>query len=178
MRYATNLGKWRTLKAEETQEEKSLIAAKVKNKLETIPRVLANSYADFFTDKLIKMRNETPSNNVVAEEVFKTLVPRVKENLEIKEVTIAEIKKIIMKSKPSKSRGNDELNWLIMRQIPDFSVICVAHLINCIIRTGRIIPIHKNNKDKKKLASFCPINNLNAVERYIVKMPLRRVNDL
>ena len=132
------------------------------------------------------MKNKMPSNNIVAEEVFKTLVPRVDEELTIKEVTIKDIKEIIKKSKPSKSRGNDELNMLIIKLIPDFLAICIAHLVNCIIRMGiflqtlktsHIIPIHKNKKDKKQLSSFCPINNWNVVEKIVETVLKKQVTD-
>ena len=98
MRYKTNLGKWKTLKEVESEEEKSLTSAVVKGKLESSPIALAKGFAEFFTNKLETMKNEMPSNNIVAEEVFKTLVPRVDEELTIKEVTIKDIKEIIRKT--------------------------------------------------------------------------------
>lgn len=102
------------------QEEIGLTAAIIKGKLETSPKVLAENYADFFTEKLKTIKEEMMDNNVVAEGVIKTLVPRVDNNLIIKEVKIRDVKKIIQQLKPSKLRGSDELNMFIMRKIPFF----------------------------------------------------------
>ena len=64
----------------------------------------------------------------------------------------------------------------VLKQIPEFSAICLTHIINNIIRksifpkslkTSRIIPIHKKNKDRFDLTSYRPINNLNVVEKIV-----------
>ena len=49
-RYNTNLGKWKEMKLEEDEEDKTLVSAVVNNKVETSPKNLANE----FTKSLLK----------------------------------------------------------------------------------------------------------------------------
>ena len=103
-------------------------------------------------------------------------MPRNEEDIKLKEVTIKEVYEIINKSRPTKSRGNNEVNMYILKQIPQLSAIALTHIINCIIRTGifpesmkisRVIPILKPKKDKNSLRSYRPINNMNVTEKVI-----------
>merc|ERR1711954_214911 len=100
-----------------------------------------------------------PSNNILAEKIYKRLLPRVEETLKNSEVKIKDVLNTINKSKATKARGNDNLNMYVLKQISEFLAICITHIINSIIRksifpstlkTSRIIPIYKKNKDKKK----------------------------
>ena len=75
-------------------------------------------------------------NEIVAEKFYKILGPRVEENFELNEVLIKDLLKTLKESKMSKSRGNDNLNMYVIRQIPEFSAICIRHIIDCIIRTS------------------------------------------
>ena len=72
------------------------------------------------------MKDDHPNNNIVAEKVFKTLIPRNENNLEIKEVTIREVYDTITKAKTTKACGNCEMNMFILKQIPNFAAICIT----------------------------------------------------
>ena len=63
----------------------------------------------------------------------------------------------------------------------------IAHLINCIIKTGvypkilkisRITPIKKPDKPQHDIDSYCPINNLATLEKIIeqhIKLHLKHI---
>ena len=85
-RYATNLGKWKTLREEEIQEDKSLNTAIVNGNVITSQEKLANEYSKSFVHKINSIKSEMPNNNILAEKIYKKLVPRVEENFVMKEV--------------------------------------------------------------------------------------------
>ena len=110
----------------------------------------------------------------MAEKIYKQLIEGNDDSMEVEEVTIKEMYKLITKSRPTKLRGNNELNMYVLRQIPELAAICLTHLVNSIIRTrqfpdilkiSRIIPILKPKKDRMSLQSNRPMNNLNVLER-------------
>ena len=89
------LSKWKSLKEEEVQEDRSLSKAKINNKIITSQKKLAEEYADSFLKKLETIKEDLPSNNIVAEKVFKLLIPRNNNDIKIKEVPIKEVYKTI-----------------------------------------------------------------------------------
>ena len=144
------------------QENKGLTSAKINGKVVSSQKVLAEEYTKSFLKKIEEIQESLPNNNIVAENTFKTLVERNENEFEFREVRIKEVYKYITKSRPTKARGNCELNMFILRKIPEFAAICLTHIINNIIRTAtfpkalktsRMIPILKPNKDKNLLTS-------------------------
>merc|ERR1711954_533440 len=175
-KYNTNLGKWKELKIEEGNENKTLVSAHINNKIECSPKTLANEFSKTLLNKIQEIKSELPVNDIIAEKIYKNLVPRIEEDIQLKEVTIKEVYEFINKSRPTKSRGNNEVNMYILKQIPQLSAIALTHIINTIIRTGifpdcmkisRVIPILKPKKDKNLLRSYRPINNMNVIEKII-----------
>merc|ERR1711954_545075 len=175
-KYNTNLGKWKELKIEEGNENKTLVSAHINNKVECSPKTLANEFSKTLLDKIQEIKSELPVNDIIAEKIYKDLVPRNENDIKLKEVTIKEIYEIINKSRPTKLRGNNEVNMYILKQIPQLSAIALTHIINTIIRTGifpdcmkisRVIPILKPKKDKNLLRLYRPINNMNVIEKVI-----------
>ena len=73
-------------------------------------------------------------------------MPRNEEDIKLKEVTIKEVYEIINKSRPTKSRGNNEVNMYILKQIPQLSAIALTHIINCTIRMGIFSRKYENIK--------------------------------
>ena len=62
----------------------------------------------------------------------------------------------------------------VMKHTPEFSSICMTHVVNCIIRSGvfpeilktsQILPILKPKKDRKLLTLHGPINNMCVIEK-------------
>merc|ERR1711954_299442 len=183
-KYNTNLGKWKELKIEEGNENKTLVSAHINNKLECSPKTLANEFSKTLLDKIQEIKSELPVNDIIAEKIYKDLVPRNENDIKLKEVTIKEIYEFINKSRPTKSRGNNEINMYILKQIPQLSAIALTHIINTIIRTGifpdcmkisRVIPILKPKKDKNLLRSYRPINNMNVIEKVIEQVLKKQI---
>merc|ERR1711954_185007 len=135
-KYNTNLGKWKELKIEEGNENKTLVSAYINNKIECSPKTLANEISKTLLDKIQEIKNELPVNDIIAEKIYKDLVPRNENEIKLQEVTIKEIYEIINKSRPTKSRGNNEVNMYILKQIPQLAAIALTHIRNTIIRMG------------------------------------------
>ena len=87
-------------------------------------------------DKIQEIKSELPVNDIIAEKIYKDLVPRNENEIKLQEVTIKEVYDIINKSRPTKLQGNNEVNMYILKQIPQLSAIALTHIINTIIRTG------------------------------------------
>ena len=105
----------------------------------------------------LKTEDSMPSSTILAQLVFKKLVKRNPKDFKLKEVTIKDTYNYLNKLKPSKSRGDDEVNNFIIKQIPNFMAVCITHLFNHIVwkgifpdnlKTSRVIPIRKPNKRK------------------------------
>ena len=123
---------------------------------------------------------------MTAETVFKQLIPRNPNDFEFSEITINQMAKIIHKSKPTKSRGNDEVNMFTIKEIPQLVSIALTHLCNTMVRKGvfpsalktsRVIPILKPGKCSKDLKSFRPINNMNAIDKLIEEIMKTQLTD-
>ena len=126
-------------------------------------------YSDHVVKKLKKIRDLMPSLTIVAQIVFKKLVPRSQNDFELKEITISQAYEFIEKLKPSKSCGNNEINNFIVKQIPQFMALSITHLFNHMVRsstfpdvlkTSRVIPIKKPKKPGDHIDSFRPINSM------------------
>ena len=91
-------------------------------------------------------------------------------------VRYKDIEKVISKIKPSRSRGDNEVTNLMIREIPQYATLATMHLFNCMVRTGifpkeyqvsRFIPLKKKDKDDLDINSHRPVNNLNPIEKCI-----------
>ena len=135
----------------------------IDNKTETSPKTLANEFTKNVLKKIKEIRDELPENDLVAEMIYKDLMPRIKNSIKLEEVTIKQMYELINKAKPTKARGNNELNMHILKHIPQLTLIVLTHIVNTIIRTGifpdcmkisQVIPILNPRKDKKSLRSY------------------------
>ena len=127
-------GKWKVLKEESGDKKKGLINAIIDGKEVKSPKKLANEYATASMGKIRKFKENLPKSTLTAKKVVIELIPRSKEEFKIEETTISEMAKIIHKSKPSKSHGNDEVNMYCIKEIPHLMAICLTHLWNCMVR--------------------------------------------
>ena len=75
LRYATNLGKWKTLREEENFEEKGLNTAIVDGKIINSQEKLANKFSESFLNKICNIKKEMPANNILAENFLKNWYP-------------------------------------------------------------------------------------------------------
>ena len=150
---------WKEL-IEFKEEEKTLLRVNINNKPITSPRKLAQSYGEHLIAKLTKIKDKLPASTIIAEKTFKDLVPYVENDFKLKRMTIRETYKYIEKLKPSKCRGNDEVNNFIIKEIPQFMALSINHLYNHMIVTGvypsclktsRIIPIKKPGKSSDNI---------------------------
>ena len=69
------------------QENKGLNTAIVGGEIISSQEKLANEYSKSFLDKINEIKNEMPTNNILAEKIDTNFIPRVEETLKISEVT-------------------------------------------------------------------------------------------
>ena len=100
--------------------------------------------------------------------------------------TIEDITRIIKKLKPKNSKGNDITNMKIIKKLCPAIIPHITHLVNSIIYTeiyptilkvSRISPILKPDKNGEFIDSYCPINNLSAVEKIIEEFLKEQLNE-
>lgn len=110
-----------------------------------------------------------PTSTILAQIIYKKLVKRNRNDFKFKKTTIEGTYKYSIKLKPPKSRGDDELNISIVKQIPNLMALCITHLCNHkvrkgifpeIIKTSIVILLKKPRKPKDSLNAFRPINNI------------------
>merc|ERR1712081_109510 len=64
--FNTNLGKWKELKVEEGNENKTLVSAHINNKIECSPKTLANEFSKTLLNKIQEIKSELPVNDIIA----------------------------------------------------------------------------------------------------------------
>merc|ERR1712081_125778 len=87
-------------------------------------------------NKLTKIKESLPTSTILAQMIYRKLVPKITTEFQLKKFTIKEIYKYIEKIPPSKCRGNDEINNYILKEIPKIMALAITHLYNHIIETG------------------------------------------
>ena len=142
---------------------------------------------EFFIDKIRKIRESFAVNvNISSIQILQKLVPKCKNNFEIKMVTVDDIARIIKKLKPKNSKGNDITNMKIIKKLCPAIIPHITHLVNSIIYTeiyptilkvSRISPILKPDKQSEFIDSYRPINNLSAVEKIVEEFLKEQMNE-
>merc|ERR1711954_472042 len=116
---------------------------------------------------------------------FKSVIPRVNDDIVLEPVTIKEVKKIIKSMKNSNSRGNTEITNQIVKTLIDYLGVALSHLANTIYKTGvypkalkiaRVLPLKKSGKPSESLNSFRPINNLCPLDKIIEETLRTRID--
>ena len=79
---------------------------------------IVNISNQFFLDKISKIRANFPIfSDISAIEILQNLIPKGKNNFQIKMATIGDIERIIKKMKPKNSKGNDITNMKIIKKL-------------------------------------------------------------
>merc|ERR1711954_605256 len=82
--------RWQTLKDLTPSDDAVPSQIKHNGKIITSPREIANEYSQFLEMKTEKIREDTKFTNFKAQKIFKSVVPRVDEDLVFEDVTIGE----------------------------------------------------------------------------------------
>ena len=135
----------------------------IDGKKTTSQRKIANEYGEHLLRKIDKLTKDILDEKEVAIKLFQKLIPKVDEDFVIKEARYKEVYKIISKLKPTKSRGDNEVTNMLIREIPQIMTLATMHLFNSMVRTGsfpkdyktsHIIPLCKKDKDELDIDSF------------------------
>ena len=78
-----------------------------------------------------KLTKDIPDEKQVAINLFENFIPQVENDWELKEVRYKEVYEIVSKLKPSKSRGDNEVTNLLLREIPQIMMLSIMHLSIC-----------------------------------------------
>ena len=164
--------KWKFINQEDGK--KTPVMVRVKGRMMTNQCLIANSYGEHLKDQIETITKEIPDNTDDAMKLFEKLIPKVDDELVMEEASYSEVYKLVSSLKPSKCRGENEVTNAMLREIPQIITLAVLHLFNWMVRKGtfpkkfktsRIIPLRKRDKDAANLDSFCPVNNLNPIEK-------------
>merc|ERR1711954_246639 len=138
--------------------------------------MIAENYAEFNDKKLEDVRKDVHFENFKAINLFKRVIPRVENDVQLEPVTVKEIKKIIKELKSTNSRGNTEITNRVVKTLKDYLGVALSHLANTIYETGvypealkgaRVLPLKKHGKPTDDMNSFRPINNLCPLDKVI-----------
>ena len=98
------------------------------------PKQIGKLFADFFVDKVEKIRENFSDDINPALETLNELIKKPDVSFNFKEVTVAQVYETIQKLKNSHARGNDEMTSLIMKEAPHFNSMALCHLVNSILQ--------------------------------------------
>ena len=135
------------------------------------PQVLANSFADFFDNKIVSLKERLRSSNFVDNDLSIVInQPSCSSCFNnFSEVTVDQITKLIAKSKPKTSKLDPAPTGLIKQSVnivaPFVTNIINASLTSGIFPTdlkkGLILPLLKKpSLDREELCNYRPITNL------------------
>lgn len=174
------------MKVINNDEDSTPVEVKIKNKLLSSPREIAEEYHKFHLQKMKKIREKIESQNFAAFNIFRKVNPKVKEDLELAPVHISEVRKIMKRMKNSNAQGNTEItNWFI-KTIPQFMSIALTHLANQIFSTGlfpqvlkssRMIQLKKAGKVRGASQVIWTNNNQNPIEKILEELIRSRINN-
>ena len=147
---------------------------------------LAQTFDDHFIDKIEKMQSEFVETGKDPTEILELLVEKPEDTFKLNEISIKRTYEIINNLKTSKATGFDDVNSLVLKEIPHIASIWMTHLINCIVRKGRfpavlkitrILPICKPKKNKMKKENYRPISNLTVFEKVVTQYIKEELNE-
>jgi hypothetical protein len=102
----------------------------------------------------------------------------------IKKVKTKEVRSVISKLKPNKAPGPDNIQNIVLKQLPDEALKVLSHIINRSIqlnhyppswKVAKVINLPKPNKDHKLAANYRPISLLNSLGKIAEKIILCRL---
>ena len=161
------------VKADKVTTPKSIID---KGETITSTKKLAQIFDDHFVEKIEKMQSEFTHTDKDPIEILELLVEKPQDRFELKEISLKRTYEIINNMKTSKATGFDDVNSLVMKEIPHITSVWMTHLINCIVRKSRfpavmkitrILPICKPKKNKMNKNNYRPISNLTVFEKVV-----------
>ena len=106
------------------------------NSVITSLRKIANVANQHFINKIKKIRSKFTSSNLTHIQILEQLINKPKSKFKIPYITVKQTKKLIRNMKSSNSTGNDLFSMKIYKLINSRISPHIAHLINCIIKTG------------------------------------------
>ena len=160
-------------------DKKTPVMLKINGKKTTNHYEIAENYAKNLINKVDSLTKDLPDRRDTAISLFEKLFSKVEKDWELKTVNYKEVYKIVSKIKPSKSRGDNEVTNLMIREIPRYTTLATMHLFNSMVRTGtfpeeyktsHVIPLKKKDKDDSDINSFRPLHNLNPIEKCLEQL--------
>ena len=131
---------------------------------------------EFYISKTQGIHERFGNTDAAAISIMKHLIPEREKKFEFKAVEVTKVYESIISMKTSRTRGNDEINSLFLKEIPQFAARAITHLINSIIetvifpadlKTARVLPIYKKGKDRTSPEAYRPVSNVNCIEKVI-----------
>ena len=133
----------------------------------------------FYVKKVEDIRKNFETETDKAIEVLKSLKTKPTTSFDFKPVDVYTVHEVIEKTKRSNSSGKDTLTANIMKECHQFFSRALCHLFNSMLyhkkfpqnlKTSKLIPILKPNKDPNLTDSYRPIAILQASEKVIEEL--------
>ncbi len=152
------------------------------NKEITHTKEIAQAFNNYFTEvgpKLAKLCS--PQSEIVG----KLLGERKSTQFNFKQVTKAEVMKVISKMEPKKSTGHDEISNKVLKAISNGILTPLTIIINRCIKDGtfpkewklaKVIPIHKKGS-KEDMGNYRPISLLPTMSKVIEKILDKQIRE-
>lgn len=168
-----------------------------KSEHKTIPTLKNNNMeavtdaekAEMLAEQFKQVHNKNINNTKEQEEIAKITIEELRnictENMTVTKTTPNEITEIIKKLPNKKAPGKDNIQNIVLKQLPKKAIVQFMHIINAIMKlmhfpdqwkTSNIIPIPKPGKDADKPVSYRPISLLPTLSKVAEKIILTRLN--
>lgn len=152
----------------------------------TKPVEIANYFNDYFMNKVCKLRQEMSSPN--DESLYSCIQNKIMHdkncNFEFCEVTVEEVKKLIMSIHNEKPPGIDNLDGKLLKIVADHIAIPVSHIFNQSLNSNRfpqvwkeakVIPLPKNPRAAFTGSNSRPISLLPVLSKLLEKIVFNQI---
>lgn len=148
------------------------------NKLVVGSKKVSQVFNRFFITKVRKMREEMSNPTEDPMISYRKYIKKPINELDIDEISMAEINKTYKKMKKSNTTGYDQISMKTINLLKETTLPLIHHLTNQIIKTGnfpailkisRIIPIKKIKTPSLNCKDFRPINIISPISKIIEK---------
>ena len=117
-------------------------------------------------------------------ESYKKSVGHIEQTFTFKQISMGELRLVLCQMKTTRSMGIDDISIRTIKQAQSQLEPILLHLVNTMIqtttfptplKTAKVVPIEKSNKDKTSSDGWHPVNVVAAISKVIERVYLKQI---
>ena len=179
--------KWRKMKSETGQNQfSSPDIIKEGNKIKTFPIVIVNALNRQYIKKIKNTVSLIPQSQTNPLELYSKVVGKVAGSFPFTQISMCQLQKTLSNMKATNSAGNDDISVKILKAARIEIEPILLNMVNSIfkskkfpdvLKTTKVIPIPKPNKDKTVSDGWRPVNIIPALSKVVERVMMMQINE-